>query len=354
MLDDFLSTVNPYFGVVPKVLYLVATYLIGIYFFWSKSQGVFAKEDKDNRRLKVNSVFDLIIVCSLVSLLFSRLLFILGNPDDFVGRRWFWLPYEKIEDQVYIMESFPWKFFKLTDGGFQLDGFLTGLVGTMYIFSKLLNLNWKKLLSGVVYFFWSIFVGLSGFLAFANKNSFHLIIFLILLGVTAVHLSMEVLFKGKLTKKAGNIMNLLWKILVIVGVQISLIICVLSQESLQNSELFLVINISGAVLGAWIIIEDLLLSNLYKHDWRKDLSVSEDNTGAVAGPVLRQKREALSSIGRSKVGKGSLRIFEGREKVKFRNFSRSYKDFKGGWKDSVKSFVSKIRKRKDQGDEESV
>lgn len=113
---------------------------ISVYFLW---KGV--KKDKKNPYFRQEHVFDFLFSSFFWAILLSRLLFIFQNPEIFSGVRWFWIPYEKVQDQILWFQSFPWLFFKMSSSTVAIEGFVIGFFGGIYIVKNVHRLNWKKI-----------------------------------------------------------------------------------------------------------------------------------------------------------------------------------------------------------------
>lgn len=121
---------------------IIIIFIIGMYIFWRECRLV----KKDN-----NSVFDIWFINTLVISIWSRIAFILANPTIFENVRWFYLPYERFNETIYLFRSLPWKFFAIWDGGF-----LFTAVAFAYLFSSFIAItmvkkwSWKEMLNPVV------------------------------------------------------------------------------------------------------------------------------------------------------------------------------------------------------------
>jgi prolipoprotein diacylglyceryltransferase len=125
-VKGFISTLNPFLG-------LVLIFLLGLFVFWKES----SRSRKNN-----SSVFDIFFISVIIGILIGRLVYIISNWVDFSSLPWYWLPYERYGDDVYLFRLLPWKLLKIWDG--QLDILFTFLgIILMQTISVLFLKKWK-------------------------------------------------------------------------------------------------------------------------------------------------------------------------------------------------------------------
>ncbi|MGI6443499.1 MAG: hypothetical protein ACOX06_00585 [Candidatus Dojkabacteria bacterium] len=125
-VKGFISTLNPFLG-------LVLIFLLGLFVFWKES----SRSRKNN-----SSVFDIFFISVIIGILIGRLVYIISNWGDFSSLPWYWLPYERYGDDVYLFRLLPWKLLKIWDG--QLDILFTFLgIILMQTISVLFLKKWK-------------------------------------------------------------------------------------------------------------------------------------------------------------------------------------------------------------------
>lgn len=100
---NFVRSINPLIG-------LFIMFFIGLYIFWKEA----VRSRKNN-----SSVFDAFIVSIIVGVFIGRVVYIILNWSDFSSYIWYWLPYERYGDQIYLFRLLPWRFFQFWDG--QID-----------------------------------------------------------------------------------------------------------------------------------------------------------------------------------------------------------------------------------------
>lgn len=98
---NFLSQINP-------SLVFIFIFLMGLIIFWRGSI-----ESRKER----SSIFDMFFLSGLFSLLSARLAYIVSNWESFAGFIWYWLPYEKYGEEIFLFRLLPWRFLNIFDGG---------------------------------------------------------------------------------------------------------------------------------------------------------------------------------------------------------------------------------------------
>ncbi len=126
-VKGFISTLNPFLG-------LVLIFLLGLFVFWKES----SRSRKNN-----SSVFDIFFISVIIGILVGRLVYVVSNwSSEYSSLPWYWLPYERYGDDVYLFRLLPWKLLKIWDG--QLDILFTFLgIILMQTISVLFLKKWK-------------------------------------------------------------------------------------------------------------------------------------------------------------------------------------------------------------------
>ena len=133
MLDQIQ---NKILFVIPNLNPLISvsiTIIASLYIFWK----LCSRTRKNN-----SSVFDTYFIGSIFSILFGRIAYIISNYSDFNKYIWYWLPYEKYGDEIFLFRLLPWRFFRIWDLGLEVLFLCVGLlIGCTYwvIFGK----KWK-------------------------------------------------------------------------------------------------------------------------------------------------------------------------------------------------------------------
>lgn len=116
-IKDIISTFNPV-----QTFFLIA--IVGLFVFWKET----SRSRKNN-----SSVFDIFIISSFMGILIGRVSYIITMWSDFSKVIWYWLPYEKYLDKVYLFRLLPWKFFAIWDGGVDVLLTFVGIILTQSI-----------------------------------------------------------------------------------------------------------------------------------------------------------------------------------------------------------------------------
>ena len=140
-MDQALETVSNILRQIPPIVSFVITFIVGTYVYWRG-----CVETRKNR----SSIFDTYIVAILFSVVFSRLAYVISNWSEFSKFIWYWLPYEKYGNDIYLFRLLPWKFFAIWDGGVNIIalfvGFLIILTLLVVLYKKW---SWKQMYMSV-------------------------------------------------------------------------------------------------------------------------------------------------------------------------------------------------------------
>lgn len=101
---NFLSQINP-------SLVFIFIFLAGLIIFWRGSV-----ESRKER----SSTFDMFFLSGFFSLISARIAYIISNWKSFSGFIWYWLPYEKYGEEVFLFRLLPWRFLNIFDGGINI------------------------------------------------------------------------------------------------------------------------------------------------------------------------------------------------------------------------------------------
>lgn len=144
-IRDFLSGMNP-------LVFLTLIYILGLYVFWRGSA-----ESRKNR----SSVFDMFLVSGFLSGVVGRMAYIVLEWESFASYIWYWLPYEKYGDSVFLFRLLPWRFFGVWDGGLIILAMFVSILIFMTIYSFVIKKwRWKHMFFPV-YFSATTMLGLS-------------------------------------------------------------------------------------------------------------------------------------------------------------------------------------------------
>lgn len=131
-LDILEKTQQVLNNISPLILFAVVI-LFGMYVFWSGSM---------ETRKDVSSVYDIFLTSVFGGLIVGRICHIIINWEKFSSFIWYWLPYERYGDQVYLFRLLPWRFMRVWDWGIDLLSMFVAflLIATFWV---LILKRWK-------------------------------------------------------------------------------------------------------------------------------------------------------------------------------------------------------------------
>jgi hypothetical protein len=130
-LDKVIEFLSNIFVKIPPLVSLVITFLFGLLIYWRG-----CVETRKNK----SSIYDTFLIASVFSVIMSRIAYIIIDSEDFMSYIWYWLPYEKYGNDIYLFRLLPWRFFAFWDGGIVLIPMFVSLL----IILTLLVLWYKK------------------------------------------------------------------------------------------------------------------------------------------------------------------------------------------------------------------
>jgi len=147
-MEDFLLDVLSFISMIPVSIILLGIFLIGMYVFWRGCVETGKNE---------SSTFDIYTISLLVGVILGRVGYILSNIKEFTSSIWYWSPYEKYGDTVYIFRLLPWRFIRIWDGGIVIFVLFVGFVLFATVFVLFMKKwRWKHLFFTI--FFSGIFI----------------------------------------------------------------------------------------------------------------------------------------------------------------------------------------------------
>lgn len=130
IIKDFIQ------GVHPLIIYILI-FLFGLYVFWRG-----CTESRKNR----SSVFDIFLVSGFLGSVVGRVVYIITTWESFSSYIWYWLPYEKYGDKIYLFRLLPWRFFSVWDGGLVILGMFISMLIFLTFFSLVIKKwRWKHM-----------------------------------------------------------------------------------------------------------------------------------------------------------------------------------------------------------------
>lgn len=151
-MKDWLYVIKGYIEQInPFIVYLML-FLVGMYAFWRG-----CTESRKNR----SSVFDIFFISSFLSLIVGRIVYIILEWESFSSYIWYWLPYEKYGDKIYLFRLLPWRFLSVWDGGLVILGIFLSLL-LFLTFFVLVAKKWRwKHMFFPIYFSATAMLGVS-------------------------------------------------------------------------------------------------------------------------------------------------------------------------------------------------
>jgi len=135
-MGNFLLNILNFIATIPVPIIFLFIFLTGMYIFWRGG-----KETGKNR----SSIFDVYIVSLLGGIILGRVGYILSNLDEFMSFIWYWSPYEKYGDTVYIFRLLPWRFLRIWDGGIIIFALFVGfLLFATFFISAIKKWRWRQ------------------------------------------------------------------------------------------------------------------------------------------------------------------------------------------------------------------
>ena len=154
-IENFVRMINPFLG-------LMIIFFVGMYVFWKEA----SRSRKNN-----SSVFDSFLFSVLFGIIIGRIVYIVLDWNEFSSYTWYWLPYERYGDQIYMFRLLPWRFLRIWDG--QLDVLFTfiGLLFSQTFFITFFKKwKWSDLFSAQYYSNWLMIGLIYIFIGILNSN----------------------------------------------------------------------------------------------------------------------------------------------------------------------------------------
>ncbi|MFH1547520.1 MAG: hypothetical protein ABIC57_03470 [bacterium] len=139
MRFDVLSVIQNLSSTNILWIVIVVGILVPVFILWRD-----LKREKKDEYFRTEHVFDFVCFSFLFGIILARISYMALNWDIFREVRWFWIPYEKIEEQVMWLESFPWIFFKMGINTVLIEGFAIGLIAGINFTRGIHHLSWKR------------------------------------------------------------------------------------------------------------------------------------------------------------------------------------------------------------------
>ena len=122
---------------IPPLFLFSFVMIIGAYVFWKG-----CSETRKNS----SSIFDIFALSSFFGLVVGRISHIVSNWASFSSFIWYWLPYEKYGDEVFLFRVLPWRFLIIWDWGIDIFiMFLGFLMASTFIVVIIKKWKWSHL-----------------------------------------------------------------------------------------------------------------------------------------------------------------------------------------------------------------
>ena len=144
-LKEFIQNIHP-------LVVFALLFLLGMYIFWRGSI-----ESRKNR----SSVFDMFLISGFLSGVVGRVVYIILEWEQFSSFIWYWIPYEKYGDEVFLFRLLPWRFLSIWDGGIIILAMFVTLLLVMTFYSLVIKKwRWKHMFFPI-YFSSTTMLGMS-------------------------------------------------------------------------------------------------------------------------------------------------------------------------------------------------
>jgi hypothetical protein len=124
--------------------------LVGLFIYWRG-----CTETRRNR----SSIFDTFLISITIGLIMGRISYLTINWSDYSRFAWYFLPYERYDQTVYLFRLLPWRLMRVWDGGLTI---FVAMISFLVIISLLVIL-YKKWKWYQVYF--AVFFSMTSMLA---------------------------------------------------------------------------------------------------------------------------------------------------------------------------------------------
>lgn len=151
-MKEWLYLIKDFIQDIPPLVIYFVIFLFGLYVFWRG-----CTESRKNR----SSVFDIFLVSGFLGSIVGRIVYVVLTWDRFSSFIWYWLPYEKYGDKIYLFRLLPWRFFSVWDGGLViLAMFVSVLLFLTFFVLVIKKWRWKHMFFPI-YFSTTTMLGVS-------------------------------------------------------------------------------------------------------------------------------------------------------------------------------------------------
>lgn len=193
---------------------LVIIVILGLYIFWKEC----SRSRKNN-----SSVFDIYLLSLSGGLILARIAHILMHSSEYFKNIWYWLPYEKYGEQIYLFRLLPWRLLRIWDGGLDLLYLFVGmiLIQTFLVAIKK-KWKWSDVFPAIFLSNW-VMLGLSFLLlgiqwandTWADQGIILVVPYILFLILQAIFLKLQ---KGSSREKVRFVLQTIFSIISLIGI----------------------------------------------------------------------------------------------------------------------------------------
>ncbi len=134
---DWLETVRTFVSGIHPLILLIIVFFFGLYVFWRG-----CAESRKNR----SSVFDMFLISGIFSSIVGRVSYVIIEWEQFSSYIWYWIPYEKYGDKIYLFRLLPWRFLSIWDGGLVILCMFVAILLSMTFYTLVIKKwRWKHM-----------------------------------------------------------------------------------------------------------------------------------------------------------------------------------------------------------------
>ena len=254
MIEKILIQFSQIISEVHPILMFFVILSFGMYVFWKGC----ARTRKEN-----TSVFDMFIFSTIFGVVGGRISYILSHWSEFSDYIWYWLPYEKYGDQIFLFRVLPWRFFRFWDWGIDLMVMFVSflIVASLWtIFMK--KWKWSHLFSSI-FFSMEIMLGISFFvLGGLITNKAWIAQGFLMLSVPLVLFFLQNVVRKRVQGKRELKILSISDSIVIIGLSIYVAYIYLTTDVILSEKIASLVLLAWSVLGSIVYINKLQESNV--------------------------------------------------------------------------------------------
>lgn len=239
MLEKVINTIKSIILSFNPVTTFLLIAIMSLFVFWKET----SRSRKNN-----SSVFDMFVLSAMAGVLTSRISYIITMWSDFSSTAWYWLPYEKYGEKVYLFRLLPWKFVAFWDGGIDVLLTVVGFVLTQTVLTLFYKKwRWSNLFPAIYLSNWFmlglffLLIGIQGDNTTWAKQGLQMIVpFLIFLLLQVVVVG---LYSGRRKEQARMVLQVIFAVIAMVSIGYVYLSSTLNTMSI----------IGLVILGIWFV-----------------------------------------------------------------------------------------------------